>query len=418
MHRRIPKPFGEIATVKRISPVPVQKCVGSPMFVVACWFCINITLLSVLTNAHAVEFVDEHLWMEEIFTPPKLDDGWKVSSIDSAGMDSQAMVKLTQALEEGKFNVIQAVLIENRGALVYEYYAGTAPFGKSTSFDRGTLHPIYSVTKSVTSLLLGVSLQSDFENALRKPIYSFFPDRNPNRDKRTKNVTLEHILTMTAGYLWNEADVPYTFSMNDDTVMHAQPDPVGYVLSKPLRDLPGERWNYSGGMAMVIAEIIDQATPMSFLDYADEVLFNPLGISNFRWEGQWSSNTLVNAGWGLHMTARDLAKLGSLILNRGKWHDTQLVSRQWIELSTRRLREDVDSWDAGGIYGYGLQWWHGTFEAKGDSFETFSARGWGGQRVFVVPEKDLAVTVFASNFKGDWIMSEKILKRIIAADAP
>ncbi len=78
----------------------------------------------------------------------------------------------------------------------------------------------------------------------------------------------------------------------------------------------------------------------------------------------------------------------------------------------------MDSWDAGGVYGYGLQWWHGTFEAKGDSFETFSARGWGGQRVFVVPEKDLAVTVFASNFKGDWIMSEKILKRIIAADAP
>ena len=377
--------------------------------------CIGITLISVLNNSHAIELSDEHGWMQEVFSPPMLNDGWAVSDIDGAGLERQTMAELTHALAEREFNNIQAVLIEHGGALVYEYYASITPEGKKGTFHRNTLHPVYSVTKSVTSLLLGISLQSDFEEVLKRPIHSFFPERKPNRDQRTQSLTLQHILTMTAGYHWNEMDLPYTTSMSDDNVMQTQPDPVGYVLSRPLRESPGERWYYSGGMAMVVADIVDQATPRTFLEYAKEVLLTPLGISNFGWQGQWPSNTLVNASWGLHLRARDLAKLGSLVLNHGQWHDQQIVPPQWIALSTRRLREDLDSWSADGAYGYGLQWWHGNFEAHGESFEAFTALGWGGQRVFVVPEKDIAVTVFASHFEGDWLMPEKILKRIFAA---
>ena len=103
---------------------------------------------------------------------------------------------------------------------------GPSPSKKKGGFDQDTLHPVYSTPKSVTSLLLGISLQSGFENTLDKPIRGFFPDRGSTGAKGTKDLTLRHVLTMTAGYLWNEMDVPYESAMNDDSVMLSQLDPV------------------------------------------------------------------------------------------------------------------------------------------------------------------------------------------------
>lgn len=353
--------------------------------------------------------------MNGIFSPAKLDDGWSVSSVNEAGLDTETMVALTDALASREFNNIHAVLVEHEGNLIYEYYASIKPDGINGSLGRDTLRPVYSVTKSVTSLLLGISLEKDFDSALDKPIEDYFSSRTLFQSDDHSDITLRHVLTMTGGYQWNEMEVEYNSSANDDNVMQAQPDPVGYVLDKPSRESPGERWYYNGGMSMLMAEIIDQSTPHSLLEYADQKLMQPLGIEHYRWTGQWQSNTLANAGWGLKMKARDLAKIGSLVLHNGQWGGQQIVPSDWITLSGQRLREDLDSWSADGAYGYGLHWWHGRFAANESPFEAITALGWGGQRVFIVPEKELSVTVFSSNFGGDWLMAEKILAQVVAS---
>lgn len=377
--------------------------------------CLCVAITSMMTVAHAVELSDKDQWMTGIFSPLELDDGWSVSNIKEAGLDTQSLVALTDALVRREFNNIHAVLVEYEGSLIYEYYASITPDGIKGSFGRDTLHPVYSVTKSVTSLLLGISLEKNFEQALSKPIEGGFSNREFTLSEGSSDITLRHVLTMTAGYEWNEMDVNYNSQSNDDNVMQAQLDPIGYVFAKPLRESPGERWYYNGGMSMLLADIIDQSTPLSFLEYADQMLLQPLGITRYGWTGQWESNTLANAGWGLKMTARDLAKIGSLVLHNGQWGEQQIVPSDWIALSGQRLREDLDTWGADGAYGYGLHWWHGRFAANGSPFEAITALGWSGQRIFIVPEKGLSVTVFSSNYDGDWLMPKKILERIVAS---
>ena len=370
-------------------------------------------MVSICSNTIALS--NNNQWMQPVLAPPQLEDGWRVGTIKTASLDENRMIELSDALAEGRYNRIQAVLVEHQGTLVYEYYAATTPNAAGNAFDATSLHPVYSITKSVTSMLLGTMLKPPFEAALTKPLHTFFPTRAPGPDPRSRSITLQHVLTMTSGHVWNEMDVPYTNSTNDDNVMHRQPDPVGFVLNRPLREKPGERWYYSGGMAMLIAEIVDASTPGTFLDYARDTLLTPLGISQFGWDGEWKTNTLVNAGWGLRMSARELAKIGSLVLHNGKWKGTQIVPSDWLALSTQRLREDLDTWSADGIYGYGFQWWHGEFASGAVQFEAITALGSGGQRVFVVPERNLVVTVFADNYSGDWLLPEEILKQIIAS---
>ena len=146
-----------------------------------------------------------------------------------------------------------------------------------------------------------------------------------------------------------------------------------------------------------------------------QVLFEPLDIKRFIWAGAWPTNRLVNAAWGLRLSARDLAKIGILTLNQGQWNNKQIVPKQWIELSTRRLREDLRDWGADGVYGYGYQWWHGQHNQEGHHFNAITALGYGGQRIFILPEQQLVVTVLAANYSGDWLKPEAILKRIVAA---
>jgi CubicO group peptidase (beta-lactamase class C family) len=358
--------------------------------------------------------------MDPILSPPVRDDGWEVAAAPEHAR--VALMELAKDLHNDVLPNIHAVLVEHDGKLIYEQYLNGPdeqwgrPLGE-IAYDSGKVHDLRSISKSVTSLLLGIALKGNFEDALKRPVLEFFPDWANDTDPKMRAVTLEHALTMTAGLEWNEMDVPYSRSNNDEIQIYYNANPFAYVLSRPMREAPGERWYYNGGLTMLIAGAVAKITGEPFTKFAHRVLFDPLGIRKAPWmgPGRWPEG-MPSAASGLRLTVRDLARIGSLMLHEGRWQDKQIVPADWISLSSRRLREDLGSWGGEGVYGYGFQWWHGRFPSTKGEIETITGVGYGGQRLFVIPKDRLVVTVFAGNYGSkDWMISERTMKRIVAA---
>jgi CubicO group peptidase (beta-lactamase class C family) len=355
------------------------------------------------------------------------DHDWSRVTLAGSGFDMERMRRLNDRLETGYFPNIHAVLIEHNARLVYEKYlagedeAWGGPIGYR-EFNAYSRHDLRSVSKSITSLLLGIALGDDFQTQLSRPIVEYFPELTGELADGVEQVTLYHVLTMTAGFEWNEMEVIYASLNNDARRMHYAEDPVRYALTKPLISKPGERWYYNSGMTMVIAAVVEKVSGQPFLEFAEEVLGEPLAIgkgeAEWRGLGNWPRRpTLPGAASGLRATARSLAKTGALVLDQGRWQGRQVVPRKWIEVSTQRLTEQTfPIWSFDGIYGYGFQWWQGNFTGEYGDFSAIVGVGYGGQRLFIVPERDLVVTIFAGNYDtGLWRVSEQVMAEIIAA---
>lgn len=338
--------------------------------------------------------------------PAELGDGWSVAEPSNAGLDPQALSEIVEKTDTGWIPNVHALLIEHEGRLVFErYWPGedesvTGPIGY-VEHGPATRHDIRSISKSVTSLLLGIALADAAQDALARPIASFFPKRE-DLGHALDAVTLHHVLTMTAGFAWNETIVPYTDERNDYQRLVTNDDPVGYVLAKQLSDEPGSRWNYNSGLTDLTAGVIETLTGQPLTDYADEVLFGPLGITDFEWlrPTAWPSDNFPSAGAGLRMRARDLAKIASLVLHDGKWQGRQVVPADWIGASTTRHVEDFP-WSSGGAYGYGYFWYPGSIKDGRSMIHgsaVIRAIGYGNQGVFVLPDAGFAITVFAGNY--------------------
>ena len=259
--------------------------------------------------------------------PARLDDGWAVAAPSEAGFDPAALAALTAEIENNNIRNVHAVIVEHAGRLVYEqYFSGLDErWGRSIgdiSFDHDSLHDLRSVTKSVTTALLGIALGDDYQNAIDEPIVEYFEDLEGKFGAGVEDITLRHVLTMTAGLEWNEIDfcmllcAPYT--ENDELRLNATPDPISMVLGRPVRDPVGSRWNYNGGLTQVLAGLIHRMTGKHIDKFAEETLFGPLGITSYEWLGSpaWSPEKLPSAASGLRMRARDLAKFGSLFLHK------------------------------------------------------------------------------------------------------
>lgn len=289
-------------------------------------------------------------------------------------------------------------------------------------FDASSLHDLRSISKSITSLLLGIALGDDFAAALSRPVLEYFPELAAQAAEGAERVTLYHVLTMTAGFEWNEMEVTYASLNNDARRMHYADDPLRYALTKPLVNEPGERWYYNGGMTLVLAAVVEKVSGQPFLEFATQALAEPLGIAEteaeWRGLGIWRKRpTLPSASSGLRATARSLTKVGALVLDQGRWKGRQVVPRQWLEVSMRRQTEQTfPIWSFDGIYGYGFQWWQGNFSGEYGDYSAIVGVGYGGQRLFIVPERDLVVTIFAGNYgNGLWRVSEQVMAEIIAA---
>jgi CubicO group peptidase (beta-lactamase class C family) len=200
---------------------------------------------------------------------------------------------------------------------------------------------------------------------------------------------------MSAGLDWNE-DIPYTDPRNDEIVMTRSKDPITYVLTRPMVAEPGAVWKYNGGLPQVLATIVQRSTGEPLRDYARRVLFAPLGITDFEWMGDLAG--VPAAASGLRLRPRDLAKFGSLYLHNGKWNESQVVPADWVHESTRRRIALPTPVSAYGTFGYGYLWWHACLRTAVGTLEVHWANGNGQQRIYVVPELNIVVTILAGRY--------------------
>lgn len=300
-------------------------------------------------------------------------ESWQTSKLRKQGMDPKLIGDIEYHVEDNEIRVISMLIVRN-GYLVEENYFGV---DKTNVF-----HPLYSVTKSITSTVMGIAIDKGYIEGIHLKVLDFFPNRTfENTDARKQNMTIYHLLTMSAGLEWDEWSTSYDSPYNDLTVLKVQLDWVKYVLDKPMAYEPGTTFTYNTGVSHLLSAIIQQATNRTTVDFATEFLFNPLGITNFKWDPDHQG--ITKGGINLFLTARDMAKIGYLMLNNGTWDDQQIVSEEWVQDATTKQAPSYSySWD------YGYQWWIG----RSLTSEYYYANGWAGQRIFVVQDKNLVVT--------------------------
>ncbi len=308
------------------------------------------------------------------------------------------------------------VVVEQKRQIVAEAYfsADDKPSGtwfpRRVAFDAGTLHDMRSVTKSVVGLLVGVAEARGHLDPER-PVMDWFPEHAALATAERRAIRLEHLLTMTAGFDWDETSITYGNLVNSETRMGLSSDPVGFVLSRDMVAAPGSRFAYSGGATLLLAEIVERATGQPIDTLAREALFAPLGIDHFEWRRTLRGKALPYSG--LRLAPRSMARIGRLMLDGGRVDEATLVPESWVAGLQRRHVADT-----GDGLGYGWQWWVGRIlRGPGVGLDWFAGLGNGGQVLMVLPALDatIAVTAGRYNTRASGRPSLAICQKVIAA---
>lgn len=352
----------------------------------------------------------------------------KASRPEAEGLDAGALNALHQEFAAGRHGNVDGMLVARHGRIVFErsyvhdydrlFVGQDQTRGPYNYYDpewhpyykRGRLHTLQSVSKSVTSALIGVALRRGEIPSVDVRIAPYFASFRPSSDPRWSAPTLRHLLTMTAGIRWDETTVTYTDPRNSCAAMEASPDWVQFVLDQPMAEEPGRVFNYNSGVTQLLAQILRQSTGRLPDAYAAEHLFGPLGIRAFHWKR--TPTGLPDAEGGLYLTARDLARIGELYLRDGVWAGRRILPEGWVGESTAPRM--VVSSPPGGERDYGYQWWSLPYGADGK--RAFAAIGYGGQLLLVVPEHDLVAVLTGWNIYDRRPPSPNlVLDRILAA---
>jgi len=316
-------------------------------------------------------------------TPPETDDGWETESLYKMNMDAEKFVALVRHIQSERYKNIHGILIVKDGKLILEeYFHG---------FDRDKAHQIRSATKSIGSMLTGIAIDHGFLKDVEEKIYPYFKGYEIGQkwDARVRDVTLKSLLTMTSGYDCDDHAIPI---FECEKAMYETDDWVEYALNLPMAHKPGEHWAYNSSSLMVVSEIISKTSGMTMPDFADKYLFGPLGIKEFHWG--FSPKGRAWLAGNAKMKPREMAKIGLLMLEGGRWKRRQIISEKWIRESTREHEISDNNW------GYGYLWWTGK-QLFGEQFiPGYWAAGNGGNYIFICPELDLVAVFTGGNYNS------------------
>ena len=356
---------------------------------------------------------------------PAVLSTWPVARPEDVGFAPGLAARIDAGRRAGLLRDLHAVAIARHGVLVAERYwpgpdeAWGRPLG-NIGFGPATLHDLRSVTKSVVGLLYGVALARGQVPPPEAPLLAQFPEYpDLAADPERAGITVGHALTMSMGLAWDET-LPYTDPRNSEIAMEQASDRLRFILEQPVVAEPGTRWQYSGGAAALIGALIVRGTGQPLDAYAREMVFEPLGIQEVEWAA--GRDDVVSAASGLRLSARDLLKIGSMVLAEGRWpvqpdgageKPRKIVPADWIEESHRPHLPTGDGLD------YGYFWFQLEVQMK-----AFGRRSWiagfgnGGQRLWLMPGTGIACVVFcgAYNAPDAWITPTRIWAEIVLAN--
>jgi CubicO group peptidase (beta-lactamase class C family) len=323
--------------------------------------------------------------------PTTPDFEWETSSPLDLGMDHSRLASAAQILAGPGSNAAAFIVIK-QGKIVWEqYFEGAHPQDR---------HHLFSITKSVVSALIGIAQQAGILKNVDQPILDFFPEILLPAASPFASITLHHLLTMTSGLIW-----PHGSWGREPLVerMRLSPDWAQFILSLPIRREEIGVFHYSSASSHLLSAILTRAAGMNACNFAKKHLFAPLGISpvvdGTDWETDPNQNSL--GGWGLHLSARELARIGWLYICDGQWHGKTIIPSVWVAESTLPPGENH------AVYGY--QWW--LRQVAGE--RVLAGLGVGGQFMFCVPRQE-TVVVILSKFIRRWPDRWELLRKIIA----
>lgn len=336
---------------------------------------------------------------------------------EAAGFAPDLGERLDAGIRSGLLRDLHATIVSRGETIVLERYfdgpdeAWGRPLG-NVAFRPDTLHDLRSVTKSVVGLLYGIALDRGLVPPPEAPLMAQFPEyADLAADPARAGITVGHALTMALGTVWDE-DRSYTDPENSEIAMEMAPDRYRYVLERPVIVSPGTRWIYCGGAAALVGALIARGAGRPLQDFAEEALFAPLGIAGFVWA--CGSDGVASAASGLRLTARDLLRIGQMVLAKGVHGGRRIVPAAWIEAS---LSPEIPTGDG---LDYGRLWFLGQVEVPAlDGLRSWAAAfGNGGQRLFLCPDAGVAAVIFAGQYNRPtaWVGPARIWGEIVLAN--
>ena len=332
-------------------------------------------------------------------------DGWQTAALADAGLDADKIAAVMNEILRGgtpslRAPYIQSVQIARHGKLVLdEYFYG---------FDADRPHDVRSAGKSVTTLLVGRAIEDGAPLAAQTPVYPLFAEYAPfaNDDPRKASITVEHLMTMAAGYACDDNGDTWT---GEDAMQsqHAQPDWYKWTLDLPLAFAPGTKAYYCSPEINLLGAIVQKSTRTWLPDYFAARFAAPMQFGRYAmWLTGPPADTAYMAG-GDYFRPRDFLKFGQLFLDRGRWHGTPVIDPRWLDASAMP-RTTIE----GEIGGYGYAWHVFDVVVGGRTYHAINAGGNGGQLMTVIPELDMAIMIAAGNY-GQYPVWSKYIERTI-----
>lgn len=324
-------------------------------------------------------------------------------SFEEAGFNSDSINALATAMDNFKQKDFRGMVVLKDHHVAMEWYY--------SSTQRKTINDVRSAGKSITALLLGVAMEHGLVDSLEQDVHSFFSkEKYPSLHDDYKKIQLKHLLDMASGL---DADSEDWDTPGNAGFWIGKEDWVGYILSVPLADKPGEKWVYADINAVLIGAIIEETSGMSLRDFALENVFKPLGITEYYWYTNASNQT--GAAGNLYLSTLDFAKLGVLVANNGKWVNTQIVQTDYIDKLIERKVFDFPDWKS--TNSYGMLWYKNQLTINGKEFDYLFASGYGGNHLIVVPKKNLVIALISTAYGQPYMHSRSyfILTKILGS---
>ena len=355
---------------------------------------VSLSMRGISTNVNDFSFSVPNLSAQDTYWPSNSSE-WIEVAPEEQGLDSGKISEMFEFIENNSLDIHSIIIVRNGYLLTYEYLHNYQIYryidNSKTYFGGETLHGQYSTTKSLMSILIGIALQEGFLDNVNQTLYEFFADIwEPSfvDSELKKNITIEHLLTMTSGF--GDYQIP-----NADT-KHAA-DCITFILDEvPLGFTPGELggWTYTNEGPTLLSGIITKVTGKSAEEFAKEYLFTPLGILEDEYYFDHDAQNISYGGSGLECTPKVQAKLGVLCLNNGTWEGTQIVDKDYmIDATTNQV-----SWGA-----YGYLWW-----IMNSPFVGYNSEGAAGQCIYVIPEYNIVV-----GFTGTLLSEEDVYDTLL-----
>jgi len=304
--------------------------------------------------------------------PAPGNDRWDVADAGAQGFQKARIDALMGRILEGGVRNLHCLVVIKDGKLVLdEYFHGN---------HRDKQHRISSVSKVITAATVGVAIDQGLIKDANTPLCQLFPQYGDLLcEGEKKQLTVYHLLTMTTGLQWNEQDISYFDPANDLARMKRSPDPLRNLFERRLVQRPGDRFVYNTGCMMALEALLQTTTKGHFLQFTQNGLFTPLGISNYRWD----------FSEGFFMTPRDMAKLGWLFLNHGEYGGARVLSAAWADNALGRFEQCTPR--------YFNHWWPMVFFPNGIPVKAFQAGGWGGQSITIFPALNMVIVITGGN---------------------